>query len=198
MVWLELLVSCLVTIHVCQCAKICKTDTVDSWVFNWDFWLMKFVDKDLFYIALNTKNSKIERIMLKFMIFLYWFWVLKTHCLIWLLCWFIDGLRHAALQLFLLRIRIQDIIWKHDTMLCLKTLLWLFTPAWDTVNSPWKLASSVLFQDLLCSWSLTLLIRRLYRSNNRVVVPGPSSIYPKHRTPAFLSMVIKLASLLQC
>ena len=32
---------------------------------------MKFVDKDLFYIALNTKNSKIERIMLKFMIFLY-------------------------------------------------------------------------------------------------------------------------------
>ena len=99
------------------------------------------------------------------------------------LWWFNDRFRHAALLMLCLlktwSVRILECVLGY----CFGCSLQPGTP----LNSPWKLASSVL------SWSLTLPIQEQQQSCCSRPYACSSSTYSRRRIPDFLRMVIKLA-----
>ena len=76
--------------------------------------------------------------MSEFMIFVYQILVLNRVARIQQLLLFNDGFRQALLPQFLLRIKFLRIL---GTILCLETLLWLFSPALDAVKLTLKVGS---------------------------------------------------------
>ena len=96
--------------------------------FNVLGWWWGTVQVGLFLISENPRS----RFMLELMLLLCRLWVLKRVARSQLLLLFNDGSDNTALlSWFLLKIRT---VRKLDTIVCLGSLVWLFSPAWDAVK----------------------------------------------------------------
>ena len=148
---------------------------------------MDFLDWDSYFVF----NPKIQdrKFMLKFMMVLCRFWIWKRVARVRLLRRFNVGPDSAVLLLsFLLKIRSVRIL---DKIVCLGTLLWLFSPTWDAV----KLTLQVSF---ICPFVVidpthlgaTIVVAQPYAQ--------PSSTYPRRRKPAFLPIIIKPVCVCVC
>ena len=117
---------------VLMCFQFSNLMQFDLWTFQQRFLIDGLMDWDsCFVLILSFQDWKF---ILKFMMALCWFWILKHVAWVLLLSKFNDGPQQwcAVLRLrFLLKIRSIRIL---DTMVCSGTLLWLFSPAWDTVQ----------------------------------------------------------------
>ena len=148
-----------------------------------DLWML-WIGIIILYLVLRIQRSKIY-VWLHDILVSFWFW--KRVARVRLLCWFNDEVRDAALlPWFLLKIRSVRIM---DTIVCLGTLLWLFSPAWDAI----KLTLKVCF---VCPL-VVIVPTDLGATMELFLQASCLSIFTnlRRRIPAFLPMVIKLACL---
>ena len=126
--WLERFVSSIIRVNV---LPIFEFDAVGFMNFptaaffdRWTLWI------GTIHLPLIPRIQD-WKFMLKFMMVLCWFWILKRIARVRLLCRFDGGPDSVLLLRFLLKIRSVRIL---DTIVCSGTFLWVFPPTWDAVR----------------------------------------------------------------
>ena len=140
----------------------------------WSLWWLKF----LICLLRIIKNLCWSLWWLKFMMELCLFWMGNT---LLEFCYFTHSMvgNSAVLLLRFLKIRSVRIL---DTIVCSGTLLWLFSPAWDTLKLTLQVGFICPFE-VIDPTNLDMTIG----AAQALCLTLPSSTYPQRRKPAFFT-----------